>query len=172
MHFSSRKASGAALSHCWPLLPRDGLQLAAAKQHVAPAEMWAWDFSRSHQELSTSSLLEERGLGKAEFYKETPELAKAYITSVPEITAKEAVVFKPLNLLEKAEKPEAIVFLVNADQLSALVTLATMTAPPRTMSGSNLARAATKPSLSHERSGGGKRHLYHRSDRSFRPEVH
>ena len=70
-----------------------------------------------------------KGPREGEFYKETPELAKAYITSVPEITAKEAVVFKPLNLLEKAEKPEAIVFLVNADQLSALVTLANYDRP-------------------------------------------
>lgn len=59
-----------------------------------------------------------------EHYKESPELAKDYVESVPEIETKEVFIFKPLDMADETEKPESVVFLVNADQLSALVTLA------------------------------------------------
>lgn len=65
-----------------------------------------------------------QGPKEGEFYKETPELARAYVTNVPKIAATDAVIFRPLNQLQPQETPESIVFLVNADQLSALVTLA------------------------------------------------
>ena len=45
------------------------------------------------------------------------------------ITPAEYIVFKPFDLLEENEKPEVVVFLVNADQLSGLVTLANYDRP-------------------------------------------
>ena len=56
--------------------------------------------------------------------KKNPEIARYFITNVPKIPAKKYVVFKPLDKLNEEEIPEIIVFLVNADQLSALATLA------------------------------------------------
>ena len=66
----------------------------------------------------------KEGEKAGEYYKETPELAKDYIESLPSIDPKEYLVFKPLSAVEDEDKVETVVFLVNADQLSALVTLA------------------------------------------------
>ena len=44
--------------------------------------------------------------------------------NVPKIPAKKYVVFKPLDKLTENEQPEIVVFLVNADQLSALAGMA------------------------------------------------
>ena len=60
----------------------------------------------------------------SEFYKKTPELAKIFTDTIPKIEAPACLVFKPLDLVEDDEKPECIIFLVNADQLSGLTTLA------------------------------------------------
>lgn len=43
---------------------------------------------------------------------------------MPEITSKTYVVFKPLSELSVNETPEIVIFMVNADQLSALVQFA------------------------------------------------
>ncbi len=43
---------------------------------------------------------------------------------MPAIENEDYIVFKPLDQLDEAETPEIVIFLVNADQLSALVTLA------------------------------------------------
>lgn len=59
-----------------------------------------------------------------EHYKKTPELARQYTQSVPDVTAKEHVIFKPLSELSEEDVPQMVIFLVNADQLSGLVTLA------------------------------------------------
>lgn len=64
-----------------------------------------------------------------EFYKESPGYARKYCTTVPGITSGDFVIFKPLNLTDTSEKPEAVIFLVNPDQLSALVTLANYDRP-------------------------------------------
>lgn len=64
-----------------------------------------------------------------ERYKKSPELAKNYILSMPVIENEDYIIFKPLDRLEEAEIPEIVIFLVNADQLSALVTLANFDKP-------------------------------------------
>ena len=64
-----------------------------------------------------------------EFYKESPEFAREYCTTVPSITPRDYVVFQPLELTGADQAPEAVIFLVNADQLSALVTLANYDRP-------------------------------------------
>ena len=60
----------------------------------------------------------------SEFYKKTPDLAKIFTETIPKVEAPACLVFKPLDLVEDDEKPECIIFLVNADQLSGLTTLA------------------------------------------------
>ena len=60
----------------------------------------------------------------SEFYKKTPELAKIFTETIPTVEPPACLVFKPLDMVEEDEKPECIIFLVNADQLSGLTTLA------------------------------------------------
>ncbi|MBD3257797.1 hypothetical protein GF377_05135, partial [candidate division GN15 bacterium] len=60
-----------------------------------------------------------------EHYLKTPELACEFVDSLPmRDVATQFVVFKPLEQLNDNETPETVVFLVNPDQLSALVVLA------------------------------------------------
>ena len=60
----------------------------------------------------------------SEYYKKSPELARIFTDTIPRVKVGKWLVFKPLALVEENEKPECIIFLVNADQLSGLVTLA------------------------------------------------
>ena len=64
-------------------------------------------------------------LEEGERYFKTPETAGSFIASLP-ITdiPEEYVVFKPLEDVDENETPKVVVFLVNPDQLSALVILA------------------------------------------------
>ncbi|MBP3319749.1 MAG: DUF169 domain-containing protein [Ruminiclostridium sp.] len=57
-------------------------------------------------------------------YKKTDTLARAYAESMPKTTPAPYLVFKPLNELHQDDVPLSVVFLVNPDQLLALITLA------------------------------------------------
>jgi hypothetical protein len=65
---------------------------------------------------------------EGEGYKKTPELAREAMRGLPYTDAPETYrVFRPLNVLDPdldGETPRVVVFLANADQISALVTLA------------------------------------------------
>lgn len=67
---------------------------------------------------------------RCEHYKMTPELARDFIINVPNALIdklpprKKYLLFKPLEDVREDEFPEVIIFLVNANQLSGLVTLA------------------------------------------------
>lgn len=63
-----------------------------------------------------------------EHYKETPDLARAYVHSLPHCPSPDYVIFQPLDQVTDAQ-PEAVVFLVNPDQLSGLATLANYDSP-------------------------------------------
>lgn len=69
------------------------------------------------------------GPKEGEFYKKNPELARKYIEQVPRVKTQKYIVFKPICDLGEEEQPQSIVFLVNPDQLSALVTLANYDQP-------------------------------------------
>lgn len=63
------------------------------------------------------------GYPEGEGYKKTPELAKAFVQQLPKtVIDKKYVVFRPLT--EAEEPPLMVCFLVNPDQLSALIVLA------------------------------------------------
>lgn len=64
-------------------------------------------------------------LEHGEGYVKSPELAKKFIDSLPMTDVpSDYVVYKPLEKLADGETPKVVVFLVNPDQLSALVMLA------------------------------------------------
>ena len=87
-----------------------------------------YEFGFIEHFLSTGGV----GGREGEFYKRTPEYAKAFIQSLPQMEPPgDFMVFKPLEQLSPAETPLAVVFLVNADQLSGLVTLANYDRPTK-----------------------------------------
>ena len=65
-----------------------------------------------------------------ERFIKTPEMAKKFVEHYHrEPHRKGAIVFKPLEFFEKDEKPELVIFFVNADQISALQYLIGFEAP-------------------------------------------
>ncbi|WP_371373320.1 DUF169 domain-containing protein [Sporomusa aerivorans] len=67
-----------------------------------------------------------KGIREPEGFKKTPELAKAWMGSVPSIDIPEQyIVFTPLSEVDTAkEEPKVVVFYANPDQLTALIVLA------------------------------------------------
>jgi hypothetical protein len=63
-------------------------------------------------------------MGEGERFFKTPELVRKWISTLPirDVPA-DYVVMRPLEQLAEEDEPTLVVFLVNADQLSALVTL-------------------------------------------------
>jgi uncharacterized protein (DUF169 family) len=60
-----------------------------------------------------------------ERYIKTPELARKFAESLPTVLVPaKYVVFKPIEMLNEDETPKSVIFLVDPDQLSALVVLA------------------------------------------------
>lgn len=70
-----------------------------------------------------------KGPKPGEFYKKSPELARDYIASLPEVRTETNLIFSPLDALPEGAEPEVVVFLVNADQLSALSQMANYDSP-------------------------------------------
>lgn len=66
------------------------------------------------------------GIREPDGFKKTPELAKAWMESVPCIDISEQyIVFKPLTEVDTVqEEPKVVVFYANPDQLTALIVLA------------------------------------------------
>lgn len=65
-----------------------------------------------------------------ERFIKTPEMAKKFVESyIPQTHRKGAIVFKPLEFFTENEKPELVIFFVNADQVSALQYLIGYGAP-------------------------------------------
>lgn len=62
-------------------------------------------------------------------YKRDHALADAYVKSLPKAAHASCLVLKPLHELTPEETPVSVIFLVNADQLSGLVTLASYDQP-------------------------------------------
>ena len=62
---------------------------------------------------------------RGEGYKKTPELVEAMMKEYKPLEAPaDYCIMKPVSLLSSEEQPETVFFLVNPDQLSALIVLA------------------------------------------------
>lgn len=66
---------------------------------------------------------------EGEYYKKNSELATKFVSELPNVITLKYLIFKPLSESTEDEKPVIIIFLVNADQLSALVGLANYDKP-------------------------------------------
>ena len=86
----------------------------------ADASEIAEQIARTGRKVSVERFLHGEGLVKS------PELARVFVDSMPMVDiAERYVVFKPLSSVDESkEQPQVVIFPVNADQLSALVSLA------------------------------------------------
>lgn len=81
--------------------------------------------NRRPQDYFEDFLLTGRpGVREGEFYEKDSDPVAEFAVGMPEIGPKKYVIFKPLKELTANETPEIVVFLVNADQLSAMMWLA------------------------------------------------
>lgn len=107
--------------------------------------------------LSTGS----EKVDRFELYKKDPELAKDFITKGPNAMIeklpprKKYLLFMPLEqVTEQQGKPECVAFLVNADQLSGLVTLVNFDHSPldatKLLFGAGCAQAILYPMVDRE----------------------
>ncbi len=64
-----------------------------------------------------------------ERYKRDPEIVEKFLEQVPRLPTEKATVLKPISQVTAEDSPSIVVFLVNADQLSALVGLANYNRP-------------------------------------------
>jgi len=64
-----------------------------------------------------------------EFYKASPALVETFVDSMPSVSPAPCLLLKPLDRVTEDEVPVSVIFLVNADQLSGLITLANYDAP-------------------------------------------
>ena len=80
----------------------------------------AEQIARTGRKVAVERFLHGEGLVKS------PELAKVFVDSLPLVEIPDRyVVFKPLSSVDELkEQPQVVIFPVNADQLSALVSLA------------------------------------------------
>ena len=78
-----------------------------------------YEHGRIEYFLSTGN----KNVPKGERYKKTPELARIFTETIPQVNAGNCLVFKPLDMVTEEEKPECVFFLVDADQISGLITL-------------------------------------------------
>lgn len=84
-------------------------------------EKWIFNGIEHFLSSTPSGFAGER---QCELFIDTPDNAKNYVESlVPENIRKEALVFKPVELIENDEEPLTITFFANPDQMSALVYL-------------------------------------------------
>ena len=81
--------------------------------------------STGNEDMATRMGRQSSDMAEGERFYKSPEQARKMIDSLP-ITdvPTQYVVFKPWELLTEQDKPELIVFFSNADQLSALATMA------------------------------------------------
>lgn len=79
----------------------------------------------SQSEVGKNVVRNMPALEHGEAYVKNPVLAKKFVDALPmvDVPAK-YIVFKPLDKLTERETPKVVIFLVNPDQLSALVVLA------------------------------------------------